>query len=637
MVKEQGCKSCNSMYDINSYERDSSNFKIYGFKNESDFKKHSSRNKRCPTRNNTNNNIDSVEIEVPIWTQYKNNTHLITQDDYEDEQEIISIREKKHNRGGRPLWYETTKTAALHILDEIKDNIQWISLVAQPGSGKTMVIHLLIYLINKFHYESSISTDSITLTTGMSDTEWYDQVLQNFRLKDGNYLWDSINKIDDNSCIVHRANFNKRITYLLNNLKYISNHIFIIDESHFADDPDMTIDTELKRLGLTEERMIEYKIKVIFVSATPDVTLSLMTRNENHKQIKLINGPDYKGFKFFNDKEMILDYNSNNNIEQIIRARWSTPRYHFIRARTQQEKGKYRNRLKDMCANNLWHYYEDDSDTNSYISFKDDESEINALNKGKAIIRTYIEPPCHTFILIKNKYQASKRLKLTKYTGLITEKPAKKINTTVTCNGLIPRFFGYDNLPEFNMNEVPLFLCCKTSVEEYIKFTEIPDDEEWIYNGKDYTGSRIVSNERKTKELKNTWVGKLSNINLENSLNYIKVHPTPFLNRVDVNTFISDTLKINANISEFYTPNKDVPYELTTRLNSHYGKRKDELTIDDRLTKVKYNDLNRSNSGLNISSSGKGQRYMVYPVYDTMTSPPEDVNYYVHYYSPNIN
>ena len=187
------------------------------------------------------------------------------------------------------------------------------------------------------------------------------------------------------------------------------------------------------------------------------------------------------------------------------------------------------------------------------------------------------------------------------------------------------------------MNEVPLFLCCKTSVEEYIKFTEIPDDEEWIYNGKDYTGSRIVSNERKTKELKNTWVGKLSNINLENSLNYIKVHPTPFLNRVDVNTFISDTLKINANISEFYTPNKDVPYELTTRLNSHYGKRKDELTIDDRLTKVKYNDLNRSNSGLNISSSGKGQRYMVYPVYDTMTSPPEDVNYYVHYYSPNIN
>ena len=34
MVKEQGCKSCNSMYDINSYERDSSNFKIYGFKND---------------------------------------------------------------------------------------------------------------------------------------------------------------------------------------------------------------------------------------------------------------------------------------------------------------------------------------------------------------------------------------------------------------------------------------------------------------------------------------------------------------------------------------------------------------------------------------------------------------------------
>jgi hypothetical protein len=631
MVKEQCCKMCRSSYDIDSAQRDYTNFKQFGFKNEDDFKKHSRRNKRCPSKNNTAN-IDFLENEVPIWPQYQNNTNFTTQDDYEAEQEIMNIREKKHNKGGRQLWYDTTEIAAMHIIDEIsKDDIQWISLVAQPGSGKTMVIHFLIYLINKLQYESSISTDSITLTTGMSDTEWYDQVLQNFRLRDGNYLWNSIYKIENNNCIVHRSNFHKRITYILNNLKYISNHIFIIDESHFADDPDMTIDTELKRLGLTKERMKEYKIKVIFVSATPDVTLSLMTRNENHKQIKLINGYNYKGFKFFNDNEMILDYNSNNNIEQIIRSRWTKPRYHFIRARTQQEKGEYRKRLMDMCTDNAWIYYEDDSDTNSYISFKNDENEINAVNKNKLIIKTYVEPLFHTFILIKNKYQASKRLKLTEYTGLITEKPAKKINTTVTCNGLIPRFFGYDNLPEFNNNELPLFLCCKKSVEEYIKFTEIADDEEWIYNGKDYTGSRIVSSERKTKELRNTWVGKLSNINLENRLNDIKVHETPFNTIYDVNKFISDIFNITSSISEFYKPNKDVPYELTTRLTNYYNKKKAELTIDDRLTMEKYKELQISNSGINISSSGSGQPYMVYPVYDNMESLTTETKYYVHY------
>ena len=91
----------------------------------------------------------------------------------------------------------------------------------------------------------------------------------------------------------------------------------------------------------------------------------------------------------------------------------------------------------------------------------------------------------------------NKRLKITEYTGIIYEKRSKKRNATVTCNGLIPRFFGYEPWPQFHNDEEPIFICDKKSVEEYIKFSE-----DFVYEGKDYAGSRIKSDERKTKELK---------------------------------------------------------------------------------------------------------------------------------------
>ena len=83
----------------------------------------------------------------------------------------------------------------------------------------------------------------------------------------------------------------------------------------------------------------------------------------------------------------------------------------------------------------------------------------------------------------------------------------RKRNATVTCNGLIPRFFGYYEWPTFNNNEQALFICDKQSVEEYIKFAE-----DFIYEGKDYTGTRIKSDKEKTKELKNTCYGCLADI-----------------------------------------------------------------------------------------------------------------------------
>lgn len=96
-----------------------------------------------------------------------------------------------------------------------------------------------------------------------------------------------------------------------------------------------------------------------------------------------------------------------------------------------------------------------------------------------------------------------------------------------------------------------------------------------------------------------------------------------------VNKFLSEKLKQRVSIRAFYkTPQG---FEVSTRLKSITKKNKAELTSDDRLTDEKFKRLNKTQ---NISDT-KGQRYMVYPVYPTMASSPNEVRYFVSYLPPN--
>jgi hypothetical protein len=522
--KYQTCRLCRETFLPNSIELNYELYKEFGFKTRNDFEKHSARNKNCPAKsqmanNDENNEEYNINFEVK-WPPYVNN--IDNNDDHNEYKDIILSKEKLHNKpdkNGKILWFDESKIAAHEILLGIQNkDVQWISLCAEPGSGKTAVIHKLIYDIMTFIL-LLVPQENITLTTGMSDTDWYEQTLNNFRLRDNRFLWEELNERNETFCIVHRSNFNKRITHLANNLKKMSNHIFIIDESHFADDVKMTFDKEFTRLGLTEERMKEYNIKIILVSATPDVNLSIFSRENNHKLVILKNGPGYKGFDFYNQREMIKNYGENLNLEKYIRQNYSSPRYHFVRARTQQEKGDYRSNLKEICNQNNWIFIEDDCDNNFYISHENNSDEKQARQNNKKIIITYEEPIVHTFILIKNKYQASKRLKLTKYVGIISEKPSKSLDTSITCNGLIPRFFGYPTLPNFINDEKPIFLCNKKCVDEYLDF--VNPETPFLYNGKNYTSRRLSSKQDYLIEKKNTTYSSMNNSTL-NTRNYYR-------------------------------------------------------------------------------------------------------------------
>jgi hypothetical protein len=102
-----------------------------------------------------------------------------------------------------------------------------------------------------------------------------------------------------------------------------------------------------------------------------------------------------------------------------------------------------------------------------------------------------------------------------------------------------------------------------------------------------------------------------------------------FLSITAVNTFLSEKLKYTVRIREFHKTAEG--YEVTTRLQSVLKKNKAALTSDDRLTDEKFKRLNKTQ---NISDTSKGQRYMVYPVYRTMTSAPNEVRYFVSYLPP---
>lgn len=101
------------------------------------------------------------------------------------------------------------------------------------------------------------------------------------------------------------------------------------------------------------------------------------------------------------------------------------------------------------------------------------------------------------------------------------------------------------------------------------------------------------------------------------------VESRPFTRMEDVKDYLAGYFDRCIKLHSFYE--KD-GYKLSTRLNAYYKKDKEELLATDRLTATRYKEISLRQ---NISSTGNGQKYMVYPVYETMETPREEVRYYV--------
>jgi len=384
-----------------------------------------------------------------------------------------SIKDDEEMERGESLWFSQQEESVRQICHNLyqKDK-RCVLVVAQPGVGKTNLIHNLYYNMRAIVSDENVLTgDNITIATGMSSVDWKRQTKKGLSLLESSRSW----KED----VYHRDDLKGRVDVILKNPDCLSNHLFIIDECHIANDIETTLDKLFdERLKLTEEVIIRLKIKFVFISATPDLLLvELLRKNEEMwSKVTLEPGPFYRGFDYFlNKRRWIRDYypwleEVRENFRDWIHRTYSTPRVHIFRCRTQGDQGKVlREILMESCRSTGWKLEE-------HVGG-------NKLDLDGILSR---QPTTHTFIMIKGLLTASKRLRVSRYLGLVVEPPARREDVTVQAQGLIPRFFQYYSEAEMQFLEPPRFILSEDCVKSYLQFVE-----NWSFQGTGYQSSRI--------------------------------------------------------------------------------------------------------------------------------------------------
>ncbi len=383
------------------------------------------------------------------------------------EYELNLCLDKKQDK----LWFDTQEYCGWDIGHYLMVENKYIALaVAQPGVGKTNLIQYLIFHLKALlRDEEIIIGDRITIATGMSSRDWIDQTKKGTTLLDKN----------KNEEIYHRDTLHKRIKYLKDNPKLLSDHVFILDECHIGCDKEQTIDNLLNRdLKLTKEIIKKLKIKIIFISATPDIIQAeLEKKHEDEWQFCVLEpGIGYRGFEFIRNKKWLYDYdNLKINEKEIFKSninKYSKPKYHIIRIRGKASEN-FKKMIKNLCGTENIGIWKEHNEKNKIENFEDKLKE---------------EPETHTFVFIKEFYRASKRLRLTKNIGIIIE-PSVNNDVTVTGQNLLARFFGYYDDSELEFVEAPMFICNKECVDTYLEFAN-----NFTYDGIDYKSRKIKEN-----------------------------------------------------------------------------------------------------------------------------------------------
>ena len=383
--------------------------------------------------------------------KYKNRMN-----DEELKRKTDKVLEEMRAQGKFKLWFSTQEECGEYIHHYLMNEKKKIILaVAEPGVGKTNLIHYLIY---KFKGSSGPSNenlivgDRLTIATGVSSIDWIRQTEKGTKLRDQNYHED----------IYHRDTIHKRIKYLQDNPDLLSDHVFILDECHIACDKGQTLDKLFNdHLGLSKEIIDKLHIKFIFISATPDIMQVelLQKHDDDYEIVKLVPGENYRGGGFIKDQNWLYDYvELNINNKEILKetlSGYTKPKYHIIRI-CGTKSMLFKKKIMELCAQE-----------NIGICLEHNEKERIENIEDKF----YETPEKHHFIFIKGFYRVSKRLRLTKNIGMIIE-PSVNEDVTVVAQSLLSRFFGYYSDDEMNISEPPMFICKKECMNTYIEYAK---------------------------------------------------------------------------------------------------------------------------------------------------------------------
>ena len=499
----------------------------------------------------------------------------------------------------KEIVYPNQTEAANEIFEAfmLQDKVA-VTLIALPQAGKTGTFLEVAYRMCTFNDDAkAIDPEQLLIITGMSDREWRwqtsDDMLTTFKKR-----------------VKHRGQF-ESVPTLLNTLH---DSLIIIDECHIAAEKEQSMSAMLRDAGLLNiEELRRRRIFLLEVSATPGHTL-YDTQNwgaDNHSIVILKESPIYVGFRDFireNRLHESYDLTNMNDLERLfdfIEDHFEEPKYHILRLNGKKNLDALTHAITNAAKERGWRAHPHNSTNRMW-----DLDEI--MKKA---------PDSHSIILIKEFWRAGKRLCDT-HVGIVHEPRTLVEDTNVTSQGLVGRLCGND---KHKGKGAPHAFCNTSLICDYLAWIDAKGDYEAVKQYKSRNLTAKKGNVRSTASFTHyTNVEGVQEIQPAQTPRNNILEEGPFTTIEEVNEFLTYKFGRAFTLREFHTVQG---YKISTRLNAHYNKTKNELTAADRLTTEIYKKIPL---GMNISTSS-GQHYMVYPVYKTMTSLPNDVEYFVRY------
>lgn len=523
------------------------------------------------------------------------------------EAELINY-ELYHNgddKGTSEYIFPNQKEDANKIVDEFyKNNRRVISIQKKTKVGADgLMIEIAKLLTTHIDDKFVVNPANVRILTGMSNAKWEKDMIAKAPhcFKDKIFHHGKLSKAD-----------------LIN----MRDSLIIIDEIDSGDKEDQVLHKTLEDAKVLDvKHMKDNNNRFVVISATMIKTLyALYNWGELHINCKMSIPPSYFGHKDFLEKGILKEFyplSSKENAEKwvqedIIDHYGTDYRVHIVRL-TANGKDKNINFVKVACNLNGIEF-------RKYTSAKDErilEDEIVEIFKS---VQTH-----HIVLGVKGFYRRANLIPNTwkLRIGATHELYTKIVDYNVQIQGLPGRMTGYWRSDIEGGHRTGPHRTSIKAIEDYEKTYNEPFGNNSFQTAGFKKRKGKVSADPIMLSAKN--IKNLKPVDLPVVANDDPIaHPTPFKTMKEVEEFLRTTLEKVVELNPFH---KIDGFELSTRLNGYYNKNKDQLLASDRLTLDKYKEIA---IGQNISKTGNGQNYMVYPVYANMDTA--EVSYYVRYY-----
>lgn len=379
---------------------------------------------------------------------------------------ILSQADHAHKQAameGTQIVYPNQKHAADRAIKYLlMDHTPLVNLVAQPGVGKTgTFLEVAIQATTFPDPARRIDIEDLFIITGMSDTDWLkqttDRMLPAFRPR-----------------VFHRNQLITEAQRYAGSGRNTRNILIIIDESHIAAKPGMTIHQFIATLAGSSTHtpihptdLTNAHISIMAVSATPGAILKApMTGWDKifHRVVAIKPADTYHGVQhMLKQKRLyktgILQGEFLQKVCQIMTHGFAENRFHIFRQTT-------------GCVDLYDLFTQLTSTTLAGWNVIKHDATSRVQNMDR-ILQT--QPEAHTIIIIKGFWRASKRL-CQDWIGLTYDPPVTRVNVSAVIQGLVGRFC--DNSQPRWMDDYsirpPVHLVPPGAVQTYLR---------WILSG----------------------------------------------------------------------------------------------------------------------------------------------------------